>query len=148
MKRTKQGSEVTVSVEVLDESGELIESSDPGEPLAIRLGEGELPPTVEDAMLDQAEGAVVEVTCPEGEAFGDPDPEAIVAVPTEDFPEDLELKKGVLVGITIEGDDEVPEEAEMAAVVLEVNEDGVILDANHPLAGKPATFRVTLHSIA
>lgn len=148
MKRTKPGSEITVSVEVLDETGELIETSDPEAPMEILLGDGEFPPTVEEAMIDQVEGAVIEVTCPEGEAFGDPDPEAIVAVPTEDFPEDLELKKGVLVGITIQGDDEELEEEEMAATVIEVNEDGVILDANHPLAGKPATFRVTIHSIA
>lgn len=149
MKRTKPGSEVTVTVEILDEAGELIETSDPDEPMEIRLGDDEFPPTVEAALLDQPEGAVVEVTCPEGEAFGDPDPEAIVAVPIEDFPEELELKKGALVGITLEGDGDGDdfEEAEMPATVVEVNAEGVILDANHPLAGKPATFRVTVHSI-
>ena len=89
------------------------------------------------------------MTCPEGEAFGDPDPEAIVAVSREDFPADMELEKGGLVNIHVEpeeGEDE-EEAAEMAAVIVEVNPDGVILDANHPLAGRPATFRVTIDAI-
>ena len=149
MNRTNKSSRIRVSIQILDEHGELIEETDPEESFEVTLGEGELPPTVEDALIDRPEGDTIEVTCPEGEAFGDPDPEAIVAVSREDFPADMELEKGGLVNIRVEpeeGEDE-EEAAEMAAVIIEVNPDGVILDANHPLAGRPATFKVTVDAI-
>lgn len=146
MKRTTKSSRLHVSIQILDEHGELIEETDSGQAFEVTLGQGELPPTVEDALDDRPEGDTIEVTCPEGEAFGDPDPEAIVSVAREEFPEDMELVKGGLVNIHVEDDDD-EEATDMAAVIVEVNPDGVILDANHPLAGKPATFRVTIDAI-
>ena len=116
MNRTTKSSRIRVSIQILDEHGELIEETDPEESFEVTLGEGELPPTVEDALIDRPEGDTIEVTCPEGEAFGDPDPEAIVAVSREDFPADMELEKGGLVNIHVE-----PEEGEMRATLGEVN---------------------------
>ena len=90
-------------------------------------------------------GDASDVTCPAGEAFGDHSPEAIIAVPREDFPSDLELEKGMPIGVMVEDDDGVS--GEIDATVVELNPDTVILDANHPLAGKEARFRVTLRAI-
>lgn len=143
--RTSQGDRLQLTIEILDEDGELVERTDPDEPFVIQLGDGELPPTVEEALADVPVGTTIEVTCPEGEAFGDPDPEAIVAVAREEFPDDLELEKGGLVNVQVIDDDGT--ESEMPAVIVEVNPDGVILDANHPLAGCAATFRVTVDAI-
>lgn len=142
MNRTKEKSRILVTVEILDEAGEVIERSIEGEPIELVLGDGTFPPTVETALLGQPQGSTIEITCPEGEAFADPDPEAIVSVPVEDFPPEVTLEKGELVSIQVEDEDGEPED--LTAQILEVNPDGVILDANHPLAGKAATFRVEI----
>ena len=90
-------------------------------------------------------GGALDVTCPAGEAFGPHDPQAIVSVPREDFPEDLELEKGIAVAVTVEDDQDGT--AEIDALIIEVNPDAVILDANHPLAGQPARFRARVLTI-
>ena len=145
MSKTKLGSTVELDIEVLAADGEVIECTDPEELLIIELGAGELPPSVEKALTDIEVGDSIDVTCPAGEAFGDHSPEAIVTVPREDFPDDLEIEKGMAVGVTIEEEDGGT--AEIEAYVIEVNPDAVILDANHPLAGKEARFRATVRVI-
>jgi len=145
MTKTKKGTRIRVSIEIKDEDGEVVEVSHPDDPVEMEIGDGTLPPTVDEALLGHGVGDVVEVTCPEGEAFGDPSPEAIVAVPREDFPDDVKLEKGEMVAINVE--DEDGDAMQLEAIIMEINPDGVILDANHPLAGLPATFRVTIEAV-
>ncbi|MEL6429568.1 MAG: FKBP-type peptidyl-prolyl cis-trans isomerase [Planctomycetota bacterium] len=142
MTQIQEGSRIRIVLEILDEDGDVVEQTLDGENAEVELGQGELPPSVEKALVGRSAGETVEVTCPAGEAFADPDPEAIVAVPREDFPEDMKLEKGELVAVLVEGDD--GEAEELAAEIVEVNAEGVILDANHPLAGQAATFRVSV----
>ena len=145
MSKTKRGSTVELEIEILDADGEVVEATDPEELLIVEIGAGELPPTVEEALTGIETGDSIDVTCPAGEAFGDHSPEAIIAVPREDFPSDLELEKGMPIGVMVEDDSGVS--GEIDATVVELNPDSVILDANHPLAGKEARFRVTLRAI-
>lgn len=145
MTRTKKGTRLRVSIEIKDEDGDVVEVSHPDDPVEMEIGDGTLPPTVDEALIGHVVGDVIEVTCPEGEAFGDPSPEAIVSVPREDFPDDVKLEKGEMVAINVE--DEDGGALELEAIITEVNPDGVILDANHPLAGLPATFRVTIEAV-
>ena len=145
MSTIEPGSEVCVHVEILHENGDVVETSDPEDPIEMRLGEGVLPDSVEQELVGKRAGDVVDVLCPEGEAFGDPSPEAIVSVPHEEFPDDANLEKGDWVPIEIEHDD--GSESELSALVMEISPDGVILDANHPLAGQPARFRVKVEKV-
>ena len=142
------GSTVSLKLEVLNAEGTVIETSDPNEDLSVVLGDSALPPSVEAALIGAQLDAEVVVETPEGEAFGDYDVEAIVTVPREDFPDDLDLEKGqeITVGVGDPEDEDLEEEIE--AVVVEINEEAVILDANHPLAGKVATFRMRVTSIS
>ncbi len=142
----QNGSTVSLKLEVLNEEGDVVETSDPEEDLEVALGEGALPPSVEEALVGAELNAEVEVLTPAGEAFGEHSLESIVTVPLEDFPEDLDLEKGQQITVGVEADDGT--EGEIDATIMEVNDEAVILDANHPLAGKPATFRMTVTSIA
>ena len=113
------GSTVSLKLEVLDEDGEVVETSDPDEDLEIVIGEGALPPSVEEALVGAELGKEFEVTTPAGEAFGEYSIESIVTVPREDFPEDLELEKGQEIMVGVEADDgtEGEIEATMSRVV-------------------------------
>lgn len=145
MTTIKQGSIVELEIELLDGDGDVLETTADGDALEVRVGDGELPPTVEAALGGLEVGGAIDVTCPAGEAFGPHDPEAIVSVPREDFPEGMALEKGAAVGVTVEDDQDGT--AEIDAVIVEVNPDAVILDANHPLAGQPARFRARVVTI-
>ncbi|MFT7169898.1 MAG: FKBP-type peptidyl-prolyl cis-trans isomerase 2, partial [Paracoccaceae bacterium] len=65
------GSTVSLKLEVLDEDGEVVETSDPDEDLEIVVGEGQLPPSVEEALVGKELDQEFEVKTAEGEAFGD-----------------------------------------------------------------------------
>ena len=145
MTTIKQGSLVELEIDLMDGEGEILETTAEGEALEVRVGDGELPPTVEEALTGLEVGGALDVTCPAGEAFGPHDPQAIVSVPREDFPEDLQLEKGIAVAVTVEADQDGT--AEIDALIIEVNPDAVILDANHPLAGQPARFRARVLTI-
>lgn len=139
------GSTVSLKLEVLNEDGEVVETSDPEEDLQLSIGDGILPPVVEEALVGAEAGAEIEVKTEPGEVYGEKDLEAIVTVPREDFPDSLALEKGQEITVGIETED--GDEAELEAVVVELSDEAVILDANHPLAGKAAIFRVTVVSI-
>lgn len=145
MSTIRPGSTVSLELEVLDADGEVVDATAPDEPLEIEYGAGELPPSVEEALNGLEVGAKIDVVCPAGEAFGEHSPEAIVSVPRDEFPEDADVSKGAFVDVTVEDDEGGTSEIE--AVIVEVNPDAVILDANHPLAGKEARFRATVTAI-
>jgi FKBP-type peptidyl-prolyl cis-trans isomerase 2 len=145
MTTIKQGSVVELEIELIDGDGDILETTEDSDALEVRVGDGELPPTVEEALNGLEVGGAIDVTCPAGEAFGPHDPEAIVSVPREDFPEDMPLEKGIAIGVTVEDDQDGA--AEIDAVIIEINPDAVILDANHPLAGQPARFRARVLTI-
>ncbi|HSM24190.1 MAG TPA: hypothetical protein VK856_04950, partial [Anaerolineaceae bacterium] len=82
------------------------------------------------------------------EGYGEIDPESIVEVPKDEFPEDFPLELGVEITVNTEDDeDEEAEEEEMEATIVAINKDTVTLDFNHPLAGKTLEFSVNILDI-
>jgi FKBP-type peptidyl-prolyl cis-trans isomerase SlyD len=125
------------------EDGDVVESSTEEGPMQYLHGNGELPDRLETALAGQEVGAKLELTLEPGEAFGEYDIDALTTVPRAEFPEGAELEpdQWIEVGIEVEGSDE--EGAfEMDMRVVEVNDESVVLDANHPLAGKTITYTV------
>ncbi len=146
MQIAKRGSTVSLEVELANEAGEVVERSHPDDPLELVIGDGAMPEEVEAALVGAEVGSSVEVQTAPGVAFGETSVEAIVSVPLEDFDEDADLQKGLEIEITVEHED--GEVDEILALILEVSEDAVILDANHPLAGKAVTFRLKVLAIS
>lgn len=143
--KIRPGCLVELEYTILDDEGGIHETSDEGGPLEYVHGTGELPPALEEALEGGEAGTELELTLPPGEAFGDYNPDGIVTVPRGDFPEDVELVPGESIEVHIEDDDGEEDTLEMR--VVEVGPDGVVLDANHPLASREVTFRVKVLSV-
>jgi FKBP-type peptidyl-prolyl cis-trans isomerase SlyD len=143
--RIQPKSRVELAYELFDEDGELVESGDAADPIVYVHGSGELPAELEAALLGKSVGDHVRVELGAGVAFGDFDPEGIVSVPRESFPPDAELVPGEVVTVQLEDDEGDGGEMEMA--ILEISPDGIVLDANHPLAGRAVTFDVRVLSV-
>lgn len=101
------------------------------DPLDIELGKGMLIPGFEKALQGMSEGETKTVTIESADAYGDIKDDHYQEVPKEHVPE------GVSEGDMLQTDG--PQGA-MQVTVKEVKESTVILDANHPLAGKDLTF--------
>jgi len=142
-----RGCRVVLRYELFDREGEVLETSEEGEPMEYVHGAEEIAPALERALAGKQEGDKVRVTLPPEEAFGVVDPGLIVSVPRAEIPAEYPLSVGEYLPIELE---EAPEDLEGEEVefrIVEVGEDEVVLDANHPLAGETVTFALEVVSV-
>lgn len=133
--KIERGRVVSVHYTLRDEGGAMIESSDGREPLAYLHGYGQLIPGLEKALDGSSAGERKAVTVPPRDAYGDKDENAVIRASKDDFPTGLELAPGVEVQA------DTPD-GPITFMVLAIEGNEAVLDANHPLAGKTLTFDV------
>lgn len=146
--KIQSGCIVELSYQLKDEQGAVVEESGADGPMSYLHGYGEIPAGLE-ARLDGVEvGAQFAVTLAPGEAFGDYDPDKLLAVPRDQFPADAEIVPGDTITVSVADDDDPDAEAgEMDTRVVEISPDAIVLDANHPYAGKRMTFDLRVISV-
>lgn len=145
--RIQRGSHVVLRYELLDAEGELLESSEDGEPMEYTQGAEEISPALERALAGKAEGDRVRVTLPPDQAFGAVDPGLILSVPRAELPPDIPLVVGEYLPVALENAPEDLEDEEVEFRIVEIGAEEVVLDANHPLAGKTVTFALEVLSV-
>jgi peptidylprolyl isomerase len=118
--------------------GTVFDSSRERDPLQITLGQGMVIPGFEQAVQDMAVGETKTVTIPSDEAYGAYNPDMVVQIPSENFPPEIPQEAGEHVVLR------TPEGQEVPALIMEVADGKVSLDANHPLAGQDLTFELEL----
>jgi FKBP-type peptidyl-prolyl cis-trans isomerase SlyD len=121
--------------------GKVIDESDPGEPLVYLHGYEEIVPGLEKALTGKKAGESLKVEVSPEEAYGEYDPKGVEEVPREDFPADMELEAGGIVTATDDEGDEVE------FLVKELRGKTVVVDFNHPLAGKTLHFEATVREV-
>jgi FKBP-type peptidyl-prolyl cis-trans isomerase 2 len=122
--------------------GQVFDSSLQREPLQVELGKGQLIPGFENALIDMAVNEKKTVTITKEEAYGDVQQELFQTVPKTQLPEEIKPEVGVILVASR------PDGSEQQLRVSEVNEDHIIVDANHPLAGQTLEFELELLEIA
>ena len=143
MSTVEKGQTVSVHyVGTLDDGSEFDNSHTRGEPLSFEVGSGQMIPGFDAVLPGMSVGEKKNIVLAPSDAYGDFNAEALQAAPYSAFPEDFEYK----VGETVYG--EGPDGQQFSAKIHEVNDDGVILNFNHPLAGENLTFEIELVSIA
>jgi FKBP-type peptidyl-prolyl cis-trans isomerase 2 len=145
--RSQRGSHVVLRYELFDREGELLESSEESEPMEYTHGAEEIAPAIERALAGKQAGDKVKVTLPPEEAFGTVDPGLIVSVPRSEVPPELPLTVGEYLPIELEDAPEDLAGEEIEFRIVEVGEEEVVLDANHPLAGETVTFALEVVSV-
>ena len=146
--KIKNGCIVELSYQLKDEDGGVVEASADGGPMSYLHGYGEIPPGLEKKLDGVEAGAELKVTLLPGEAFGDYDPDKILAVPRDQFPADAEIVPGDMITVSVADDDDPEAETgEMDTRVVEISPDAIVLDANHPYAGKRMTFDLRVLSV-
>jgi len=123
--------------QVFDAEGELVETGD--SELCCLIGYGVLFPALEERLEGLAQGASRTVMLRPEQAFGLRNPEAQVEVDRSDFPED------VAAGDCYEAEDE--DGRPVLLQVLDVSDDAVLVDSNHPLAGQILRFEVEAREV-
>lgn len=124
------------------DDSEIIDSSAEVGPLVILQGHGEVIPGLEDALYGMTVGDEKHVVVEPAAGYGERDDSAYEVVSLDLFSEDVELEFGMELDLY---DQET--EQEFQVWVAEVNDDNVVLDFNHPLAGKILHFHVKIVDI-
>jgi FKBP-type peptidyl-prolyl cis-trans isomerase 2 len=102
--------------------------------LAFTLGEGRLIPGFENGLLEMKLNEKKTINIPKEDAYGDPREDLIIEVSKSELPQEMTPEVGMgLVSKT-------PEGQEMNLLIVEVKDETVVLDGNHPLAGKELIF--------
>lgn len=121
--------------------GQVVDRSEPGEPLTYLHGEGQIVPGLENALEGMAVGDQKKVVVAPGDGYGDHDPRGVQEVPRGAFPPDFDPQVGM--ELTAEGPNGEP----VPFAIREVHPDKVTIDLNHPLAGKTLHFDVTVREV-
>lgn len=141
MTQVKSGDTVRVHYTGTLTDGQTFDSSEGKDPLEFTVGSGQIIPGLESAVEGMTVGDKKTVEVPVDQAYGQPDPNAQQAVPRGDIPEDIPLDLGTQLQV------QTPQGQVMPVTVVEVTEEQVVLDANHPLAGKDLTFAIEVVEI-
>jgi len=145
--RVGRGARVRFHYKLFDDRGTLVEASEDG-PEEYRHGDGELFPALERALEGAVAGETRRVTLAAEDAFGTYEPERLVSLPRGALPAGAPPERGDCVPVTVVDDEDgTGQEETLDLRVVEVNGDEVVLDGNHPLAGRAVTFEVTLVAV-
>ncbi|MEL4308451.1 FKBP-type peptidyl-prolyl cis-trans isomerase [Joostella sp. CR20] len=141
MSQVKENDTVKVHYTGKLTDGQVFDSSLEREPLEFTLGQGQLIPGFENGILNMSVNEKKTINIPSAEAYGEVRQELLQEIPKSELPQDIKPEKGMgLVSRTPDGRD-------IQLVVAEVKEESIVVDANHPLAGKDLIFDVEVIAI-
>lgn len=121
--------------------GTVFDSSEGRDPLEFTLGAGQVIPGFDAAVTGMAVGDSNTVTIEPDNAYGPRNDEMMQDVLRGDIPTEIDLAVGMQLQAS-------GPQGQMIVTVVELSDDTVKLDANHPLAGKALTFDLELVEIA
>ncbi len=141
MQQVKSGDTVKVHYHGRLTDGSTFDSSSGREPLEFKVGTGQVIKGFDDGVTGMALGEKKTVQIPVHDAYGPKDESMVIEFPKENFPADMKPEEGMQLNMTNGSGQVIP------VLVVEVGEETVVLDANHPLAGQELIFDLELMHI-
>ncbi|MFW5936616.1 MAG: FKBP-type peptidyl-prolyl cis-trans isomerase [Desulfosalsimonas sp.] len=141
MTQAKSGDNVKIHYKGKLDDGSVFDSSEGKDPLEFKVGEGNIIPGVEEAVVGMAPEETKETTIPPEKAYGEYRDDMVIEVDRSQFPEHITPELGQQLEL------KQSEGENIVVTVTDVGEEKVTLDANHPLAGKDLTFEITLKEV-
>jgi FKBP-type peptidyl-prolyl cis-trans isomerase SlpA len=135
------GSEVVMHFSITLEDGTVADSTEGEEPLQFVMGDQTLIEGLELALYGLKVGDKQSLKIDPENAYGYPDPENTHTMQRDEFPDDMEIKKGAIVAFAMPDEDEFP------GTITEVGDEQVTVDFNHPIAGHEIIFDVEILEI-
>jgi peptidylprolyl isomerase len=141
MSKAKRGDTVRVHYTGRLSDGTIFDKTDKNEPLEFTIGAEEVLPTFEAAVINLEVGRKRVVEISSEDAYGDWDENQVFEINPADLPSDLEAEIGLDVEVKL------PSGRSEIMTIVDIENDAIVLDANHPLAGEDLIFEVRLVEI-
>lgn len=136
MNQINKSSRITLHFELALDDNQIVDSNFDGVPAEFTFGDGNLLPGFEEALLGLSEGEEKTLLIEPENAFGAHNPSNIQRLSRGQF--EMELEEGMIVSFADKGNNELP------GVIAKVEDHEVMVDFNHPLAGRRLQFRVKI----
>jgi FKBP-type peptidyl-prolyl cis-trans isomerase 2 len=144
MSKVETNDTVTLSFIGTLDNGEEFMVRDSSNPLTIKLGESDLPPTIENGIVGLKAGEKRKISVTSEEGYGPRQKDLLQTITNKEVIKKLNAKPGMIVYLNTEREGQ---EVQVPATVIEVNKDDVVIDYNHPLAGHNLTYEITIIDI-
>ena len=141
MQQVKSGDKIKVHYHGRLTSGETFDKSEGREPLEFEVGSGMVIKGFDDGVTGMNVGEKKTINIPFNEAYGPRNPEMLIEMPKDRFPKDMELEVGMPLMMS-DGQGQ-----QFQVTIAQIKDETVMLDANHPLAGKDLVFDLELVEI-
>jgi len=141
MSKAKQGDTVKVHYTGKLEDGTVFDSTEDRDPIKFTVGQGQVIPGFEQAVIGMNQGETKKETVPADQAYGPYKKDMLIEVDKNKLPQNLNPEVGQELQVRQQNGQQIP------VMVKEVSDSSVTLDANHPLAGRDLTFDIQLVEI-
>lgn len=142
MSQVEDGNTVKVHYTGTLDDGTVFDTSREREPLEFTLGNGQLIPGFEKAVIGMEVGESTEVSIESDDAYGERRDDLELDVSMSDLPDDIDPQVGMQLQMQQQDGNAIPVQ------ITEVKDESVTLDANHPLAGQDLNFEIELIEIS
>ena len=132
---------VSFDYKLSDSSGNVLDTSEGREPLTYMHGQQEIIPGLEDALEGKSAGDEFRVEVPPAAGYGERNEAPVARVHREEFKDIPDLEIGMQFRVTSE------EGPEQVVTIVEVGDEEVALDGNHPLAGYTLCFEIAVREV-
>jgi FKBP-type peptidyl-prolyl cis-trans isomerase SlpA len=132
---------VTLHFKLALADGTPVDGTEDGEPMTFTIGDGTMIAAFEDALMGLCVGDKQQMSLDPRDTFGFPEEENKHWMKKSEFALDVELEEGMMIEFSTPAGDQIP------GVLLELSEDKVLVDFNHPLAGHEVVFSVDIINI-
>ena len=141
MSTAKNGDVVKVHYTGKLDDGTVFDSSREREPLSFELGQGQVIPGFEKAVLGTSVGESKSVRVPVDEGYGPHREQMVLVVPRQEIPDSIELEVGRRLQL------QQQDGQALTVRITDLTEETVTLDGNHPLAGQDLNFEIELVAV-
>jgi len=138
--KVQENTLVSVEYTLTNDAGEVVDSTSAGEPLSFIYGKGQLIPGFESAIAGKEAGERVEFSLEPADGYGEVREELRSELPRNNFPDGMDVQPGMVLQA-------MGPMGPMRFRVLEVNDEVVVADFNHPLAGVRLHFDVKIAEV-
>lgn len=133
-----RGDTVTLAYTCRLEDGTVIEQSSDDRPLVFTVGEGKVIRGMDTAVLGMSAGEHKTVALPPEEAYGEREETMLRRFSKSVLPEGFDAQRGMAINLHLQSG------ASVFATIVDVTDREVVVDLNHPLAGRTLVFDITV----
>ncbi|MFP3981986.1 MAG: peptidylprolyl isomerase [Desulfobacterales bacterium] len=141
MEKVESGKFVTVNYKGTLESGEVFDSSEGGQPMEVQVGSGQVIQGFENALMGMELNEEKSFTLEPDEAYGHRDENQLHTFSRQEVPPEMNPQIGDVIGL------QTPDGQQIPAKIAEADEEKVVVDLNHPLAGEKLNFDIQVVGI-